>query len=112
MAESDNQFRTLWTEVKNYFTLNIDYAKFTLAEKLTVLLTAASVCAVAFVLIAIMMFFVSMAFVRWIAEATGMVGAYFIMTGFYVLLLALVIVLRKQLIVNPISRFITKLFFK
>ncbi|MDE6484220.1 MAG: hypothetical protein K2L14_02360 [Duncaniella sp.] len=112
MAESENQFRTLWAEAKNYFTLNVDYAKFTLAEKLTVFLTAASVCAVAFVLLAIMMFFVSMALVRWIAEATGMVGAYFIMTGFYVILLALVIILRKPLIINPISKFVTKLFFK
>ncbi len=112
MAESENQFRTLWAEAKNYFTLNIDYAKFTLAEKLTVFLTAASVIAVAFVLVAIMMFFVSMALVRWIAQATGMVGAYFIMTGAYAVLFGLFFALRKPLIVNPISRFITKLFFK
>lgn len=112
MAEKENKFRTLWIEAKNFFMLNVDYAKFTMAEKLTVLLTAASVCAVAFVLAAIMMFFISMALVRWIAMATGMVGAYFIMTGVYAILFGLIFALRKPLIVNPISRFITKLFFK
>lgn len=112
MAEKESQIKTLWEEIKNYIALNYDYGRLTLAEKLTVLMTAVALCAIAFSLVTLMMFFLSMALVRWIAMSTGIIGAYFIMFGFYVLLLVAAVVFRKALVVNPISRFITKLFFK
>lgn len=112
MAEKDNSVKTLWAELKNYIALNVDYAKLTLSEKFTILLTTAALCGIAFALITLMMFFLSMALVRWIAMSTGLIGAYFIMFGFYVVLMIVVGVFRKTLIINPISKFITKLFFK
>lgn len=112
MAEKETRFKTLVAELKEYVSLNVDYARLTLSEKITLLLTAVSICAIIFMLVSITMFFLSMAVVRWIANSTGIIGAYFIMCGFYMLLLVLAILLRKTLIINPISRFVTKLFFK
>ncbi|MCM1519707.1 MAG: hypothetical protein NC098_02865 [Lachnoclostridium sp.] len=112
MAEYETKLKTLWVEIKDYISLNIDYAKLTVSERMAMLLTAASLCAIVFALVSLMMFFLSMALVRWIAESTGIVGAYLIMFGFYVILLAVVVVFRKAMIINPISRFISKLFFK
>lgn len=112
MTEKGTQIKTIWEELKNYLSLNIDYARLTMSEKLTVLMTAVALCTVAFAIVTLMMFFLSMAVVRWIAISTGMIGAYFIMTGFYALLLCVAVVFRKALIINPIARFITKLFFK
>ena len=109
--EKENRLHTLWLEAKDYIRLNLDYAKLTTAEKLTMLLVAVSLCLIGFVLVSLIVFFLSMAVVRWIAQATGITWAYFIMSGFYLLVLVLAFALRKTLIVNPISRFVSKLFF-
>ncbi len=111
MSDNNNQFQVLWAEMKETFKLNIDYARLTMAEKLTVLLTTVTFALIAFVLVAIVMFFLSLAIVRCIAEGVGMIWAYFIVCGFYLILLAVILAFRKQLIINPISRFVSRLFF-
>lgn len=111
MADKQNQIHTLWTELKETLKLNVDYAKFTAAEKVTMLLTTGALALLAFVLISLFMFFLSMAVVRWIAAGVGLIGAYFIMCGFYVVLLGVVVAFRKQLVINPIARFVSRLFF-
>ena len=111
MADKQPQFNTLWSELKTTFKLNVDYAKLTAAEKLTLLLTSVSLALLAFVLLSIIMFFMSLALVRCIATGVGMIWAYVIMGAFYIVLLAVIVLFRKQLIVNPISRFVSRLFF-
>lgn len=111
MPDKQNQFSTFWTELRSTLKLNIDYARLTAAEKLTMLLTMLSFSLLAFVLISLIMFFLSLAIVRCIASEVGMIWAYFIMCGFYVLLFALAFAFRKQLIINPIARFVSRLFF-
>ena len=109
--KQQNQFSVLWAELRSALKLNIDYAGLTAAEKLTMLLTMLSFSLLAFVLISLIMFFLSLAVVRCIATGVGMIRAYFIMCGFYVLLLAVALAFRKQLIINPIARFVSRLFF-
>lgn len=111
MPDKENQFSTFWSELRSALKLNIDYARLTAAEKLTVLLTVLSFSLLAFVLISLILFFLSLAVVRCIASGIGMIWAYFIMCGFYVLLFALAFAFRKQLIINPIARFVSRLFF-
>ena len=55
------------------------------------------------------LFFVSMALVYWIAMGVGYGWAFAIMAGVYLLALIVVILLRKQLILNPVCRFVSKL---
>ncbi|MCM1075858.1 MAG: hypothetical protein NC411_00685 [Bacteroides sp.] len=111
MSEKQNQIHTLWAEIKESLRLNVNYAKFTAAEKLTLLLTTITFAIIGFVLVSLVMFFLSIAIVRCIATGVGLIGAYFIMCGFYVILLGAVVLFRKQLIVNPIARFVSRLFF-
>lgn len=111
MTEKQNQIHTFWAELKETCKLNVNYAKFTAAEKLTLLLTTISFALVGFVLISLLMFFLSIAIVRCIATGVGLIWAYFIMCGFYVVLLGVVVAFRKQLIVNPIARFVSRIFF-
>lgn len=106
-----NQLHSLWAEIRSTLKLNVDYARLTAAEKMTMLLTTVSFAMLAFVLISLFMFFLSIAIVRCIATGVGMIWAYFIMCGFYIVLLGVVIAFRKQLIVNPIARFVSRLFF-
>ena len=86
MADKQNQLNTFWEELKSTLKLNVDYAKLTAAEKMTMLLTS-------------------------IATGVGIIWAYFIMCAFYVLILAAILAFRKQLIINPIARFVSRLFF-
>ena len=111
MSEKQNQINTLWAEMKEMLKLNVDYAKLTVAEKMTLLLTTAAFALLGFVLISLFMFFLSLAIVRCIATGVGMIWAYFIMCGFYMILLGVIIAFRKQLIINPIARFVSRLFF-
>lgn len=112
MADKRNQINSLWAEIKETFNLNVDYAKFTVAEKLTVFLTVVALAAICFVVVSFMIFFLSIALVNCLATSIGQIWAYFIMFGFYIVLLVVVFVFRKQLIVNPIARFISRLIFK
>lgn len=111
MAEIKNQISSIWEEVKTTIHLNIEYAKLTGAEKLTLLISMAAVSAIIFVLGSLILFFISLATVWLIAEGTGLVWAYVIMASFYILMLVLLMAFRKKLIIDPVALYISKLIF-
>lgn len=111
MPDKQNRFTNIIAELKENLRLNIDYAKLTAAEKLSILLTVVTFALLGFVLVSFMVLFLSMAIVNCIAEGTGLVWGYLIVCGFYLLLLLIILLFRKKLIVNPISRFVSRLFF-
>lgn len=110
MADNRQAYSQLWHEFRQFFSLNIEYAKLTAAEKVTVLLTAAAVAIGAFVLAIIFFFFLSLAVAHWISDGIGIAWAYSLVSFFYLLLIVLLFVLRKPLILNPVSRFVSRLF--
>lgn len=112
MAENTSQLNSIWTEIKETVKLNIDYAKLTAAEKVTVLLSTMAFVVLAFVIVSIVVFFVSLGIVVLIASSTGMFIAAMIMAAIYVILLVLAFILRKQFIINPIARFVSHLIIK
>lgn len=92
--------------------LYIENAKLTLAEKLTLLLSAALVVVIALVLgIFALAFFAGAA-----VEALELVMVpwlcYLILGGFFVLLIVAILILKKPLLINPIARFMSKLIFE
>lgn len=110
-SKNENSFTCLWQQIKSYVALNVENAKLTVAEKFTILVTAAAVCILTLLLAVIILFFVSMGLAQLLAESVGMMWAYLIMAGAYLVLLIVLILLRKLLITNPVARFITRLFF-
>lgn len=110
--EKGNRFTALFHEAKEYLELKIEYARLTAAEKVTVLLTATALAAVATLLGFAVLFFLMIAVAHWLGLMMSMALAYTIVTGFFLLLLVLVFVLRRQLIYDPVSRFISKLFLQ
>ncbi len=111
MAE-ETSIKSLWNELKRYLELNIEYAKLTGAEKVTLLLTAMATVAVIGVLGILIFFFVSIACVHWLGNVMNIAIAYSIMAGVYVLLLVVALVFRRLLIINPIAKFISRLFLR
>lgn len=113
MGNKTNSLKDLWQEARQWFELNIDYAKLTVAEKLSVLAAAAAVGIVCLLLGVIVLFFLSIAAVYWLS-LTGMSVAlsYTIMAGFNLLLLVAIFMLRRQIIIDPIAKFISRLILR
>ncbi|MDE6555904.1 MAG: phage holin family protein [Duncaniella sp.] len=109
--KTSDQLKSLFAEAKETFKLNVDYARLTAAEKLTVLFSTCVFGFIAFVLVSLMLFFLSLMIVNLISEEVGFIGAYAIMAGVYVVLMVVLILMRRQLIINPISRAVSRLLF-
>ena len=108
---AENKYEELWAELKKYLTLQIDYAKLTTVEKLVVLLSAIAMVAVMLILGACVLFYLSFAVVFMLSDAIGSTwGAYLIVGGIFLVLMLVVYALRQKLILDPVSRFLTRLF--
>ncbi|MDE6078979.1 MAG: hypothetical protein K2G35_02830 [Duncaniella sp.] len=109
--KSSERLKSLLAEAKDTFKLNIDYARLTASEKLTVLFSTAVFGFALFVLGSLMFFFISLLVVNLISDEIGIIGAYAVMAGVYVVMIVALIILRRQLIINPIARAVSRLLF-
>ena len=104
-------YKKLIDEGKRYLKLEFNYSKLTAVEKLSILLSAIAVVAVLMVLGSFALLYVGNTLVKLLASALdSQWAANLIVALFIAVLMVLVVLLRKQLIVNPITRYITKLF--
>ncbi len=109
MEDNNQSIKVLWHSIKRLISLNIDCAKLTLAEKLTLFSTAAAFYVVVMLLGVIIVFFVSMAICHLLLQIMEPQYAYLVMAAFYVILLVVVYAMKNVLFLNPISRFVSKL---
>lgn len=110
MADTQKSFSQIRAQVTDIAKLYLRLARLSLAEKVTVFLTAA-VCAIGtFVLAVIFFFFLAFAIAHWLEPAIGIAWAYALISFVFLIMIVLLFVLRKPLIMNPISRFISRLF--
>lgn len=105
----DTGFSGIADTIKTYVGLLMEDTRLNLAEKLTRLMSAIAVAALLTVFITAALLFLSIAAGYAIAEWTGPLWAFVIVAAFYVLLIALLLVFRTALIVNPVARFISRL---
>ena len=106
--ETKQTAETLWTRLKELALLKFEYAKLTTAERLSILLSAMAIALICMIGVAMFLFFISLSLVEVLALSLGMAWSSFIVSMIYVVIMALVILLRKPLIINPIARFISK----
>ncbi len=110
MANGTN-YKELIDELKKYLTLQVDYTKLTVVEKMAVLFSAASVAIIICLLAICVLFYLSMALVQYLSEVMDCLwGANLIVALLYMVLLLAVVAFKKQLIVDPIAKFLSKLF--
>ncbi len=110
--KSPESFGELLQSLRRLLTLNIDYARLTVAEKVSILLSTMVVWVVVGVLVVLALLFVSIGVGHVLAQTIAPVMAYLLVAAFYVLLLIVVVALRRRLFVDPIARFISRLFCK
>lgn len=114
MFVNDNSIENvqqLFSDFKKYLELQKKYTKLEVAEKLTILLSTLILVLLTVILGIVALFYLSFTLAYVLAPIVGglMVG-FAIISCFHILLLALIVVFRKKMIVNPMTKFIAGLF--
>ena len=113
ISMNEIDYKKLFNEARRYFSLEWDYTKLTAVEKLAVLLSATAFVAVVIIIATFALHYLVSALISVLASAMGCAwGAHLIAVGLLLVLLLVVFAFKKQLIVNPIARFVSKLFLK
>lgn len=106
------EIKDIIAQSKGWISLEIEYAKLTVAEKFTVFMGALIVGAVSLLFGMVVLLILAMA----IAEAFKLiiepVYAYLATAGCIIVLLVLFSLFRKPLLLNPIAKFITRLIIE
>jgi hypothetical protein len=109
--QSNDQFQELYTALKKYLALNIEYAKVEFVEKLTILLSTLLLGLLILLLAAGALFYLFFALAYTLESLLGsMALSYTVISSFYLILIALLAAFRKQLIINPLVKFLSNLF--
>lgn len=106
------EIRSIVEQSKTWLQLEVEYAKLSIAEKLTILMTSliiGFVCLLLSMVVLILLAF-SLAEVFKLMMCPSL--AYLSTAGAIVVLLLIVFLLRKPLLLNPIARMITRVFFE
>lgn len=112
MFSNDQNIETIGQLVdtlKHYFGLQKEYVQLSMAEKTVRVLTAIAVTTVVCLLITFILLFLSFAAAFALGHVVGQVVAFAIVAGFYIALLLLFLIFRKQWIEKPLVRFLAGL---
>ena len=106
--KSIENFQQLFFEFKKYLELQKEYTKLELTEKLTILLSTLIMIVVLIILGMVALFYLLFALLEPLVG--GLMVSFAIIAGINVLIMALVIIFRKQLIISPMVNFLANLF--
>jgi len=105
------RLRGLCGELRQHVRLRIRMARLDFVDKMTVLLSALIVGAILFMLIAIVILFLSytaaLALGQWLGSMTGAFG---IVTAAYLVLAGCIYAFRRRLVFDPMAKFLGDLF--
>lgn len=103
-----DEIKELFTQSINWAKLEVEYLKLTAAEKIIILVSMMVIGVVVLLLLlpAILMFLFALAqvFIGFLPVAV----AYVCVGGIVLLLLGILVLFRKQLVINPVAKFISK----
>lgn len=100
--------KSLWEQVQTLFYLEVDNLKLLAIEKLSVLLTRITLCAVIFIICTCVLVFLSMSISDFLLQHLAPCWTYMIVAGFYAVVAVAVVVGRRRFICDPITRFLSK----
>lgn len=109
--KSIENIQQLFLEFKKYLELQKEYTKLEVTEKLSKLLSTLLLVLLVIVLGVVVLFHLSFTLVYVLAPLTGsLMMSFAVIAAFHVLLIALLVAFRKQLIIDPTVRLIAGLF--
>ena len=105
-----DEIRDIFREGKNWVNLEIEYAKLTLAEKFTVLMSTLVIGAVCLLMFTIILVLLGFSLAELFMEVMNPALAFLSAAGVVLLLAVILFLCRKPLLLNPMAKFITRLF--
>lgn len=107
-----DELKNVIARSKDWATLELEYAKLTAAEKITVLAGAAVTGAVCLLLgmVALILFGISLSYVFLLFMNPAL--AFLASGGVMLILMALVYFFKEQMIMNPIAKMLTRVLLK
>ena len=108
--KSIENFQQLFFEFKKYLELQKEYTKLELTEKLTILLSTLIMIVILIILGMVALFYLLFALAYVLELVGGLMASFAIIAGINILIMALVIIFRKQLIISPMVNFLANLF--
>lgn len=110
MADTENpRSSRLIDRLKAYLTLNVESIKLTIADKVILLLSTILTVIVSLIIGGIAVMFITVAIAHVLSLWLPVWASYAIMAGVNILMLLVLLVFRRALILNPLSRVITKI---
>lgn len=110
-TEANNGFQKLFTDVKDYVELRMDYLQVGMVEKLTKLISKLLVLFITIVLAMAVLFYLLFSLAYALAPTLGFISSFAVIAGIFLLLTVIVLAFRKSLIVNPILKLMVDLFY-
>ena len=108
---TDNAVQQILVELKKYMQLQSDYLQVTMVEKLTKLMSKLIIAIVALMLVVLILFYLLFALAHALAPVLGFVASFSIVAAIFLVMLVILIVFKKQLIVNPILKLLVDVFY-
>ena len=105
-----DEIKEMFVQAKVWLECETEYLKLTASEKFTILLSSLLLGAICLMLGIFALALMSMALVDLFKLFMAPALAFLSVAGIVLLIALLVVLLRKQLLYNPIARFITRLF--
>lgn len=108
---NDVDYNKTWQSLKSHLKIELDYTKLTAAEKTSVLLSRILIIALMILLGMSVLLFLSLSLAQVLTSATGSAAvAYLIVACLLIIVVLCIIAFKKQLIIDPVARFVSKLF--
>ncbi|MDE6098292.1 MAG: phage holin family protein [Muribaculaceae bacterium] len=106
---STESFKSIYATMRRFAMLHIESARLTTVEKLTLLGTTVVYGALLIILGSMALFFISIGIGHLLATTIAEHLAYLWVSLFYILLVLVLVIFKRQLILNPICRYISRL---
>ena len=108
---NDAEFNKLWQAARGQIKTELDYTKLTLAEKTSILLSRIFIVAITILVGMSVLLFLALSLAQLLAKATGSAAVAYLIVAFILIVIVLgVYAFKKQLIIDPVARFVSKLF--
>lgn len=107
-SETESSVRSIAATLWGIARGTLDSIRLSAAERTTMLFSAIAIAAISTILGSATIFFLSIGAAQLLKSVTPY-GAYFIVAGFYILLLVILFIFRRRIIIDPIARLITRL---
>lgn len=109
LSNDNSSFTVIWQMIQRLCKLYVSKARLDFSEKLARLFSGVALALIVLILGICVMVFLTLALSAVLTDVLPDYWSYLIIGGFYVVIILLLIALREPILINPITRFISRI---